>query len=222
MSLAQRSVLTLTALLLLVNAGCQEIGFIGQAAAHLTGLDRIPAQHEIDRRPTVVLVDDPNNLLGSPALATQLAGLIGFHLVEHTDLVDEDLISQRRVSELSERLGKAFAQTPMDAIGEQVGAEQLISVLIVSADQQMAPGLMRPRATARVELIDVTEGRRIFPPEADASSPSLLTQGYTVSVDLQVQSAQQGRATLRLASQQLVQALAIEVAQLFYSHEPDS
>jgi hypothetical protein len=202
----------------LLMAGCQELGFIGGIFAGWAGLDRIPAVYEIEIRPTLVLVDDRNGALGSPAANQQVASIVGYYLIENTDLKEDMVIDPRRVSRLADELGPLFAQTPIDAIGRALDAEQVIAVSILSANPELAPGILQPSAQAAVEIIDVPTGKRLFPA---GSTTGNSASGYPVSVQLATRTAGDGRASVRLAANELTRALGLQIAQLFYEREPE-
>ncbi len=106
---------------------------------------------------------------------------------------------------------------PIEAIGEIVGAEQVIYVEMVSFVG--SPDGFTPRASAvcRVKVIDVANRTRVFP-APDAEEPWQLVSVTTRAVDLELYRTPAGR---RQIEQMLAERLGDRVAKLFYRHVPD-
>ncbi|MEQ9461771.1 MAG: hypothetical protein RIG82_12545 [Phycisphaeraceae bacterium] len=210
-------ILTLT-LMTLFSSGCQEIGYIAGIFTGWAGLDQIPAVYELEERPTLVLVDDRQGLLGSPATSQQVANVVGNRLIARAEFTESMIIDPRRITKVAEELGPLYAQTPIDAIGRALDAEQVIAVSVISAQPELAPGILQPKAQVLVEVIDVASGRRLFPAGTTSSN---VAAGYPISVQLGTQAFQDGRASMRLAANDLARLLGLRIAQLFYDREPD-
>ncbi len=193
-----------------VLTGCEAVGFVAQV---ITGPEKIPAVYELADRPTVVLVDDPSNLLPDPTLATLLAGRAGESLVEN------EVVTQVIPPVMVERLRAAhddFDKWGIDDVGKQTGAEQVIYVLVQECGSTEDDLIFRPTIIVRVKVIDSATGDRLFPSQTSAigkdGHPLKHTNAYR---DMQGASA----ATRAILMRQLTEGAADALAKLFYTHK---
>ena len=69
----QRLIGVVCVAIIITTPGCAGFGFL----AHLVGAgEKIPASYKLADRPTAILVDDPDNALGAPALPGVIANNI--------------------------------------------------------------------------------------------------------------------------------------------------
>ncbi|QDU71162.1 hypothetical protein [Mucisphaera calidilacus] len=198
--------------LLLVTLLLPGCAFFGYTAAAVTGAPRIPAAYKLKVFPVLVMVDDPDEQLGSAGLTSQIAEMVGFYITENIDKrIDEDFIPAQRLSALADRLGRedVFPKTPIDVIGRELGAKEVVCVVIESAKLDMAPGMLRPQAAVSVTVVDVESGQRVYP---ESGSHRLEVKLKPMHDD------RAGRATSRLASQKMAEDIALKVSKLFYKH----
>ncbi len=105
----------------------------------------------------------------------------------------------------------------MHAIGETVGAEQLIYIEMLSFRGSPDNVTSSPAAACRLKVIDIVNKTRLFPPPgADKAWQDVIAQGPIVSPELYRSSA--GR---RQIEQLLAESIADQVTKLFYKHIPD-
>jgi hypothetical protein len=194
--------------------GCEALSFMAQAVAKNTD-----AIYKIEDRPTLVLVDDPTNQLGDPTLEGMIASQVGFELVQAKAVTK--VIPIERVSELTVRYGPDYNTTPIDKIGRDLGAAQVIAVYIESAEANADEEAYRPKLSARVRLIDAAAGKRIFP-AADAGTAGddlTATRGYPVNVKLFYRTTANGRGDTPIVLRKLTEKAGTRIAWLFYKHE---
>lgn len=197
-------------------AGCEVIGFLGQSLFN----PKVEALYVLTDRPTLILVDDPTHQMGEPRIAYAVAEETGFHLAEASVVSESNLLAPARVHELAARLGSDYPQTPIDQIGRALGAQQVIHVYIHSVSLSPEPGLLRPIVEAHVKVIDVEQGRRVFPPPPQADQP-LPRSHHPVTVTMFYRSAPNGGAEVMRAIQlKLVKRLGRDIARLFFDHVP--
>lgn len=204
-------------LALLCLPGCEVAGFVAQG---IVG-DRSKIAHELEDVPTVVLVDDPNNQLAGASGV--LAERVGYDLVEKNVLKKQHLVSSFKVRDLQARLGEAFYKSPIDQIGRELGAEQVIHVNVEEAGLIADPGVVQPTGTVAVKVISVTDARRVFPadaPSRDMSGVEMSRRGYPVSVSLKHYMGLQGGETgeRTVLARRLADQMGIEVGRLFYRY----
>lgn len=202
--------------------GCEGFSFISNVFAP----ERVKAVHRIENRPTLVLVDDPAVSLGNPALVGLIESRVRFELMRAgavKEVIDPQRLSAYRITQ-----GQDFARTPVDQVGRDLGAAQVVHVWIAEASvRQESPNLLRAAATARVKVIDAPSGRRLFPAPAPAPGSGTGAQtgvsepGYPVTVhfDRQVGSDMtQGEA--QVLGRELADRLGRDVARLFFDYTP--
>jgi hypothetical protein len=189
--------------------------------AHWIAPDTVPARYELPPRPTVVLVDDPAGLLGRRELASMIANEATFHLERNIDEIR--MVPTARLREVEARLGEDFATTPIDRVGLLAGAELVVHAEIERVRWTEAPGLWRPRVDLRVKLIDAEAGQRLFP-RGEASTeptPTVGPHGALVQVKMGARTVPvDDRGAVDQLKRRLAGVLGLEIAQVFYDHEP--
>lgn len=190
-----------------VLPGCN---VVGPVAYLIHGPDKVGAVHTLEpARPTVVFVDDANSRLPSRSLRVDIASAAEKYLLREECL--KDMITNRSAVQAAseDRLG-----TPLSIIeiGQKVNAEVVIYVEMqdfgISPDGQT----FSPFATARVKVMDVKAGKRVWPEQREGW-PVLLKPTP------QPDAAPTTLAARLEASRLLANEVGKAVAQLFYTHE---
>lgn len=204
-------------LLAALLSGCEAPAFV---VASVTGSDKIPAVYTLQDRPTLVMVDDPNNLMGNPMLSGIIAANTAHHLRENGAL-SAKIVPEKELAALKVKLGSDYVKTPIDEVGRAVGAEQVIYASINNAALQAAPGLYRPVATLEVKVIDAVTGERLYPEPPPIHEPSAPTRGRTLQVQVETESIMPDTAgTDAMLARKLAEEIGLQIAQLFYEHAP--
>lgn len=197
-----------TGLLLSGLAGCQIAGFV------MNALERVPAAYEPENRRTVIVVDDPGGALPTVRSRGVIAQRISRDLEKQE--VIEDFITPNEVDRL--RMSRdGFEDWPIDRIGKETGAEQVIYVLIENFELRgsgQGHQTYQPIASARVKLVDVTSGVRLFPGDQETGRPVVTRMFYE-------QSSVDTRSNRTLIQQKLADRLAEQIGKLFYEHPPE-
>ena len=199
---------------------CSMLGscnILGPAAYLAMGQPKRPALYVLENRPTVVFIDDRNNAI--PINSSRTRATIA-------DKISQDLLTQGLVTEvIRPRDAMAMVRSQdregtllsMGAIGEAVGAEQIIFVVMLrfrGSPDNITP---QPWAECNVKVIDVMNRTRLFPPpDAEIEWQHVEVVSPPVSPDLY--RSNQGR---REIEQMLAQRLGRQVARMFYEHIPD-
>ncbi len=207
--------LVLTASVAVFLSACN---ILGPAVYLVKGQPKVPARYVLENRPTVVFVDDRNNAIpvNSSRARRAIADDITKQLMSR-ELVTET-ISPRDAMALSRNQDRAGKLMSMQAIGEAVGAEQLIYIEMLRYRGSPDNVTSSPTATCQVKVIDIVNKTRLFPPPgADNDWQDVIAHGATVSPELYRSSA--GR---RQIEQLLTEAIADKVTELFYKHIPDA
>jgi hypothetical protein len=203
-------------------AGCAGPGFLAHV---IKGPDQVDAIYPLPAGKTLVIVDDPDRAIGDPNLPAVIATNVGFHLDQSESLIDVvEVIPQDRLSGLAARMGNDYFATPIDRIGAQLGADQVVHVQIRSVSMRVAASYYRPTAVIEVKVVSARDGARLFPKAKIDTHSNTRPPGMLMTVQLRHQTADEGRRdTGTLLSRRLAERIGLEVAQLFYDHQkPDS
>ncbi len=201
------SAIALGALSLL--AGCHAIGWFSSTAFPVT----TAAQFEPEDVETVILVDDPKQLLPTPQLRGQIAVKIGNDLVKHEAIREDRLIDPAKITQA--RINhNDFNAWYVEDIADHVGAKQVIHVQVVDFHLGKLDDEYRPAATVRIKVWDIPKKQRIFP-KPDASIDYITRRARLNSID----PAFETRTRQIALRQSLAAAIADKTAKLFYEHE---
>jgi hypothetical protein len=188
-------------------AGCNILGPV-LLVAH--GPPRVPALYELPpERPTVVLVDDPDNRIGSRQFRIEMA-----------KMVEERLLAKQKVRHMieSEQLMRVLARERAESrmtvgeIGRAVGAEVVIWVGVQSFELLQDSENIAPRASLRVKVLDVTGEKRLWPDE-------LAHHDLVVSMPRRAGAAPETASERRRLMSELAQYSGRAIAELFYNEE---
>ena len=209
----------LTALLLagLVasSAGCEIFSFLAAL-----GGQAVEAEYKLADRPTLVMVDDPDNLLGHSSLAGLMAQTVGRKLQQAEVLTEETrLVSQQELHDLAQQLGEDYRLTQTVQVGRLLDAEQVIHVRVRSVDLTRAPGVYQPKMTVEVKVLDAAESKRLFPQSLEFDE-QWNNQGYMLSTQTPVRTPEMTDNGIRAnLTRELAVHTAVHIAQLFYKHK---
>ena len=172
----------------------------------------IPAQHELARERTAVLVDDPTNLLPRTRLRVELGESLGVELLER-DLVPE-VVSTRDVIAFVRGNERDGTPITIGKVAAGVGADQLIHLDVAEFSLVDRNGSPRPTATVFVRVLDIEGRTRSFPGPEQVRGVEVTTQLREVSTDLY-----RTPSSRRALEEALVARMGFELAKLFYEHE---
>ena len=194
--------------MLLPLAGCQLFGFVG---ANFLPVEKIkPVYKPIDQK-TLVFIDDPRHAAPSPTLLAIVAETAAEQL--RREKVIAEFVPHSQLEDLRTS-SEDFESLPIDRIGERLGAQQVIYVLIDGFDSGGdRQELQRPTASARLKVVDVGTGKRLF--------PALGEHGVGSSLPFEqppLDSESHGRQTA--IARRLAQRLGEDIARQFHDHKP--
>ncbi len=202
-------------LLCLTCAGCEAPGFIAYV---LGGPPKTKKRFTLEQRSTLVIVDDPQNLLGDLNNPTVIGANVGFHLMENDVLLPEQIVSQDHLTVLATQMGKRFMATPIDQIGKRLKADQVIHVQVRSVVLQNDNTNYQPTAEVEVKVIDSLTGERLFPIDENAI-PGMASPGESLLIEMERQPLDETRRhAIQMLMRSLAERIGLEVAGLFYDH----
>ncbi len=201
-----------------VAASLSACNILGPAVYLIKGQPKAPAMYVLEDKPTVVFVDDRNNAI--PINSSRVRRAVADDVTNQ--LMSRGLvmmtISPRDAMALSRNQDREGKLMSMGALGEAIGAEQLIYIEMLSYRGSPDNVTPRPSAACRLKVIDIVNKTRLFPgPGAEKDWQEIIVQGPPVSPELYRSSA--GR---REIEQMLAATIADKVTKLFYKHIPDA
>lgn len=207
-------------LMCLLCAGCEGPAFVAHVIA---GPPKVKAQYKLEPRPTLVIVDDPQQMLGDLNNPIVVGANVGYNLKENGVLLPEQVISQDHLSVLMAQMGERYMATPIDQIGQRLNAEQVIHVLVRSASMVSDNTYYEPTAKVEVKVIDALTGKRLFPTIGEGKNPKPNEPGELMVIRLKRQTLDETRRhALQTLTRGLAERVGLEVAGLFYDHiSPD-
>ncbi|MFT5422428.1 MAG: hypothetical protein ACI89L_000185 [Phycisphaerales bacterium] len=197
----------LALLALVLGAGCNIVGPVAYA---IHGPGNVNAKYELDRKvATVIFVDDPSGRITDRRLRDLMAQTATTVMMSRARM--DDMIDPTAVLTVA---SKDSFQNPLSIveIGQAVGADVLIYVALNQFDLEGPGQTFLPTATLAVKVMDITEGRRVWP---DGSEGAFIRVGG----DYRPGIAPRTSADLIKAEEQLAAKAALGIAQLFYTHE---
>ena len=212
------ALLTTTIFFITNSSGCELFAFVAQGFSP----GKIKALYKLADRPTLVLVDDPSNQLGAPSLPNGIANQVAFHLSDESIVSQANLIEPHHLYDLATKLNKDYSRTPIDRIGRELGAQQVIHIYVQSASYSWEPGMYRPSATVHVKVIDAVQGKRLFPPQRSVSESKTYPENHhTVQVLLPPRTMTDGgHNAVRYFGKPLTERIGRDAARLFFDHLP--
>lgn len=195
---------------LIAATGCN---ILGPAGYIVMGQGEVDAKYTLEDRPTVVFIDDRDNLVNPVMFRRVIADVVSRELMTR-ELVTRT-ISPNDAMQLVARYDTNKEVMPIDAIGQAVGAEQIIYVEMISFDESIDGTTPRAAGSCRVRVIDVENRTRLFPaPQADVPYHPVQVMTEEFSTELY-----RSRTARMQISEALAERLGDQIAKLFYRHE---
>lgn len=163
--------------------------------------------------PTVVYIDDRQNVVNPVSLRRAIADSAGENLMDHncvkTTISGQDAMT---IVAQNERNSKIMS---IEDIGKAVGAKQVVYVEMQVFSDTPDGVTPRPTAQCQVRVIDVDARERVFPAE-DAPEKTHGVQASLQIVDIEQLKNPSTRLQLM---QSLGKETGLSIAKLFYKHE---
>ena len=195
-------------LLALTASGCVAGGAV---LYKVFGPAAVDAKYEPQKRSTLVLVENFGDPDASAVDGDSVARQVGEALHDHAGLtvVDPDQVLPLRAESPAD-----FRELTVPAVGQKVGAEQVVYVNLIESQTTSDPtgAAVTATATARVRVVDVATGEVLWP----RGQP----KGYELSAKMPYDRTDSATGTAMRAH--LVNRLSEEIGHLFYSWKPDS
>ena len=206
-----------TAALLAGTAGCMLLS----AGAKILE-PPVKARFKFAETPLLVVVDDPQHVLGTPDVARRLAGAI-IHELTKNDAA-KNIIPEEKLIAASHATGDDFMKIPLDKLGRNLGAKQVLNVNVERGAIMGSPGVLRPTLEVRVRVVDADTGARLFPDDKGGNNddPMRSVRGLAVTSTLNFKSAgDDPRQDILKATEKIIHRTARDVGRLFYDYISD-
>lgn len=158
---------------------------------------------------TVVFVDDPSSKIAQRRLRYAMADTATNQLLEKRILTD--MLEPRTIIATATKESHSQRMS-ISELGQSVGADIVIYAVVTNFSLTPETGSYIPQASLRIKVIDVAQGKRIWP-ESEFGHPleiqipqlpGLNTNGNTDQIAIE---------------QKLAQRAGLGISQLFYRHE---
>ena len=189
--------------LLLSQTGCNVLGWASSAVA---GETKRPATFAPAKRPTIVIAEN----FANPSLASLDEEPLARYITEElTANQVAPMIDPDQVTRLQSKNPAQFRGMTIAAVGQAVGAEQILYVNIVNVDVHFADNsdLIRGRGEIRVRFVDANTAATIWPTDS--------AEGFPITTETSiVRRAERNDVLVR---SDVHRALAIRAGLLFYA-----
>jgi hypothetical protein len=203
-----RAIALATALAVMSNCN-----IITPIAVIAEGPPTIDAEYKLPDRTTVVFVDDRRNILADFAIRRYIGDKVSEHLLGAR--VVTDAISTGDALSVAGK-EQAGALMPIEQIGKEVGAAQIIYIELLKFSLEAPNGQPTAIAELQVKVTDVENHARMFPGTSEADDPRYMIVSLPPDQAFQPML---GRSARREAEYTLAEMVADQVAKLFYEHE---
>lgn len=198
---------SLVALLLLCFGGCQLASALTYKVA---GPPKVPAKYTpVKTAPMLVLVEN----FRQPSASSTEADLLAHSLIEQLEAHKvAPLVDLEKLQALRDQHRSDFSKMSIASIGREVGAAQVLYVQLTNQSITALAGgdTLEGKSTARVKVIDATDGKTLWPTEAE---------GYEVAAATAL-GKDRAMSTMDVR-QHLCRGLADQIARLLYPWTPD-
>ena len=191
----------------LAMAGCNIFGPI-LFIAH--GPPRVKALYDLPRdRPTVVLIDDPDNNITSRQFRLEMAAEIEKKLLEKRKV--ETLVESQQLLRVLSR-ERPEDRMSIGEIGRAVGAEIVIWVGVQRFELLQDAENIAPQANLRIKVLDVVAEEKLWPTD-------MAYHDLVVSMPRQAGEAPDSPSDRRRLMMDLARYAGRATAELFYNEE---
>ena len=200
------------ALAALPAGGCN---ILGPVATVISGPPKVEARYKLDpNRPTVIFIDDRASRVPQRALRLAKSREAETVLMEKKAVRPDSMIASQGAMQFaaSERSGSPYS---IEEIGRSVGAEVVIFVSMESWALSRDGATLSPAARAKVKVIDVKNGVRLFPTSDHQGYPMIAQMPVTTS------SAPSTAGEINTVHAALAAFAGRELARLFFTSERD-
>ncbi len=193
--------------MLFASSGCNIAAPIAYA---IHGPEKVMPVYTLDKdASTVIFVDDPSSKIALRRLRYSIADAATKTLLEKRVLTD--MIEPRGIlaAASKERHSQRMSITEL---GKSVGADIVIYAVVTEFTLFPEAGSYTPTATLRLKIIDVAEGKRVWPDNEFGSQ-------FKVAIPQLPSTTGIGKSEQVKIEAELAARTGVGLAQMFYKHE---
>ena len=170
----------------------------------------VPAEYKPAKEPTLVLAENFQNPDLVQVQADRLAREISQELLDHKVV---PVVAPEKLADLRGAKGESFHSMNLPAVGEAVGARQVIYVDLsqFTVDQQPGSNMNKGKATAMVKLVEVPSGHTLWPRDTSAGR----------EVKVETPFVRPGEGSPDSIQEEMFHTMADKIAKLFYDWQSD-
>jgi hypothetical protein len=171
----------------------------------------IPAEYKPAKEPTVVFVENYQNPDLVQVQADRLAREVSQELSDHKVV---PVVAPEKLAELRTTKGELFHSMNLPAVGQSLGARQVIYVDLSQFAVDLQPGseMIKGKASAMVKLIDVQTGHTLWPRDSSGGRQLKVETPYVRPGD---------GVSPDLLQEEMFHTLGDRIAKLFYDWQSD-
>lgn len=190
-----------------VAAGCNIVTPAAFAVMGPPGIDKVT---ELEKRTTVIFIDDRDSKLPRRSLRGTIGKVAETYILKEKLLTAEQLISTQSALRIATADNAAAPLSAVD-IGRRVGAEVVIFVEMEGWTLSRGGAEISPAAGATVKILDCVTNQRIWPDNPE---------GYPLKVQMPRQPSElhSTRADRNKLEEQLATQIGYDLAGMFYDH----
>lgn len=199
---------------LFLLGGCNIIGYASQAAAPT---DKIQAKYNLPDKATLIVIDDPRNLVTSPSTLRRIASATRSVLEIEEVIVLGGFVGQDELAGYREELGDRYNRTSLAALGIHLNAKQVIHAEVTGFQMELGGNVIRPGIGLNVKVFDIDERARTFPQGKDpATGVDLGSSAYALQSQLRARDISGQSASRSIAVRELADQAGRDIARLFF------
>ena len=187
------------------------------AVLSVTPAEKVKAKYILPDKATLVVVDDPNSLVTSPATLRRIATATRNVLEVEQVIITGGFVGQDELATYREELGDRYNQTSLAALALHLGARQVIHAEVTGFQMELGGNVIRPAITMNVKVFDLDERARTFPKDSDAESAvDIGMTVYPLQSKLDAQDLTGQSAARSIAQRDLADQAGRDIARLFF------
>jgi hypothetical protein len=199
---------------LLPLGGCS---WIAGASYIVAPPEKIDAKYDLPDKATLVIVDDPRNLVTSPSTLRRIATATRNVLELEKVVVEGGFVGQGELAGYRSELGDRYNTTSLAALAMHLGAKQVIHVEVTGFQMELGGNIIRPAIAMNVKVFDLDERGRVFPGTTDPTTgDSLGASVYELQSQMEARDLSGASASRSIATREMADQAGRDIARLFF------
>lgn len=194
-------------------SGCEALGFMATAVAPPPKVD---AKYDLPDKTTLIVVDDPRNLVTSPSTLRRIASATRNVLETEEIIVVGGFIGQDELAGYREELGDRYNTTSLAALAIHLNAKQVIHAEVTGFQMELGGNVIRPAISLNVKVFDLDERRRTFPAADPETGIDTGEKSYPLQSQMPAEDLTGATAARSIAVRDLADQTGRDIARLFF------